>query len=273
MGDLIKLENFAKIVPYIDLFKQGLIVTVLLAFFTVVIGFVLALVLALMRMSSFRPFLWLAHAFPDAFGFFEKDKEGNKLDSGFLYHLGRFNPLSLLATAYVEVMRSTPVVVQMWIIYYGVFGALISLPRFKFFGFIGFDRFVPGAITLGLNSAAYLCEIIRSGLQSVDGGQTEAARSLGLKQSQNLFHIVLPQALKNILPAIANEFVVIIKESAITYTIGVQDIMAQVNAIKSANFIIMEPLIVAAGLYFCLCFPASKLIAYVERRMRRGDVR
>ena len=273
MGNFIKLENFAKIVPYIDLFKQGLIVTVLLAFFTVVIGFVLALVLAILRMSNIRPFLWLSHAFPKTFGFFEKDREGNKLDSGFLYHLGRFNPLSLIATAYVELMRSTPVVVQMWIIYYGVFGALITLPRFKFFGFIAFDRFVPGAITLGLNSAAYLCEIIRSGLQSVDGGQTEAARSLGLRQGQNLRYIVLPQALKNILPAIANEFVVIIKESAIAYTIGVQDIMAQVNAIKSANFIIMEPLIVAAGIYFCLCFPASKLIAYVERRMRRGDVR
>ena len=79
--------------------------------------------------------------------------------------------------------------------------------------------------------------------------------------------------MKNILPAIANEFVVIIKESAITYVIGVQDIMAQVNAIRGATFIIMEPLLIAAWLYFCLCFPTSKLIAYVERRMRRGDVR
>lgn len=273
MGNFIKLENFAKIVPFMELFRHGLIVTVLLAFFTVVIGFILALGLAILRMSNIRPFLWLSHAFPKVFGFFETDKDGNKLDSGFLYHLGRFNPFSFLATAYVEVMRSTPVVVQMWIIYYGVFSALITLPRFNFFGFISFDRFVPGAITLGLNSAAYLCEIIRSGLQSVDGGQTEAARSLGLKQGQNLRFIVLPQALKNILPAIANEFVVIIKESAIAYTIGVQDIMAQVNAIKSANFIIMEPLLVAAGIYFCLCFPASKLIAYIERRMRRGDIR
>ncbi len=273
MGNFIKLENFALIVPYIKLFKQGLIVTILLAALTVLIGFVLALVLAVLRMSNIRPFLGLAHAFPKTFGFFEFDKEGNKLDSGFLYQMGRFNPLGFLATAYVEIMRSTPVLVQMWIIYYGVFGALFSLPRFKMLGFINFDRFVPGAITLGLNSAAYLCEIIRSGLQSVDGGQTEAARSLGLKQWQNLRYIVLPQALKNILPAIANEFVVIIKESAIVYTIGVQDIMAAVNAVKGANSIIMEPLLVAACIYFCLCFPASKAIAYVERRMRRGDVR
>ena len=274
MGNFfINPENFGAITPYLDLFRQGLIVTVLLAFCTVVIGFILALVLALLRMSAFRPFLWLSHAAPKTFGFFERDREGNKLDSGFLYHLGRFNPLSFLATAYVEIMRSTPVLVQILIIYYGVFGSLIILPKFKFFGFIAFDRFIPGAITLGLNSAAYLCEIIRSGLQSVDGGQTEAARSLGLKQFQNLRYIVLPQALKNILPAIANEFVVIIKESAITYVIGVQDIMAQVNAIRGATFTIMEPLLIAAGLYFCLCFPTSKLIAYVERRMRRGDVR
>ena len=273
MENFIKLENFSKILPYMQMFKEGLAITILLAFFTVVIGFVLALVLAILRMSNFRPFLMLSHACPKVFGFFERDKEGNKLDSGFLYHMGRFNPISFLATAYVEIMRSTPVIVQMWIIYYGVFGALFTLPRFKLLGFIAFDRFVPGAITLGLNSAAYLCEIIRSGLQSVDGGQTEAARSLGLRQTQNLRYIVLPQALKNILPAIANEFVVIIKESAIAYTIGVQDIMAAVNAVKGATYIIMEPLLVAAGIYFCLCFPASKLIAYVERRMRRGDVR
>lgn len=236
------------------------------------IGFALALVLAVMRMSNFRPFLMLAHAFPKVFGFFERDKEGLKLDSGFLYHMGRFNPFSFLATAYVEIIRSTPVLVQIWIIYYGVFNA-IKLPAFKLFGFIAFNRFLPGAVTLGINSAAYLCEIIRSGMQSVDGGQTEAARSLGLKQLQNLRYIIMPQALKNILPAIANEFVTIIKESAIVWTIGVADIMAAVNAVKGATYIIMEPLIVAAGIYFCLCFPTSKLIAYAERRMRRGDVR
>ena len=90
---------------------------------------------------------------------------------------------------------------------------------------------------------------------------------------QNLRYIIMPQALKNILPAIANEFVTIIKESAIVWTIGVADIMAAVNAVTGGIYIIMEPLIVASGIYFCLCFPTSKLIAYAERRMRRGDVR
>ena len=269
---MIKLDTFPRILPFLQMFKEGVGVTVLLSLCTVLIGFALALVLAVMRMSNFRPFLMLSHAFPKVFGFFERDREGMKLDSGLLYHVGRFNPFSFLATAYVEIIRSTPVLVQIWIIYYGVFNA-IKLPTFKLFGFIAFNRFFPGAMTLGINSAAYLCEIIRSGMQSVDGGQTEAARSLGLKQLQNLRYIIMPQALKNILPAIANEFVTIIKESAIVWTIGVADIMAAVNAVKGATYIIMEPLIVAAGIYFCLCFPTSKLIAYVERRMRRGDVR
>ncbi|MCX4370990.1 MAG: amino acid ABC transporter permease [Dysosmobacter sp.] len=272
MGNFIQLENFSKIAPYADMFKEGLIVTVLLSLFTVVIGFVLALILAIMRMSNFRPFLWLAHAFPGIFGFFERDSAGMKRDSGFLYHLGRFNPLSFLATAYVEILRSTPVIVQVAIIFYGVF-SIVELPKITILGFIKFDRFVPGIVALGMNSGAYLCEIIRAGIQSIDGGQSEAARSLGLRQAQTLRYIILPQALKNILPAIANEFVVIIKESAITYTIGVQDIMSSVNAVRGATFIIMEPLLVATGLYFCLCFPTSKLIAYIERRMSRGDKR
>jgi len=269
---MIKLSNFPRILPFVQMFQEGVVVTVLLSLFTVILGFALGLVLAVMRMSNFRPLLMLAHALPKTFGLFERDKEGNKRDSGFVYHLGRFNPLNFLATAYVEVIRSTPVLVQIWLLYYGVF-KVIKLPTFKIFGFITFSRFFPGVMTLAINSAAYLCEIIRSGMQSVDGGQTEAARSLGLKQMQNLRYIVMPQALKNILPSIANEFVTIIKESAIVWTIGVADIMAAVNAVKGSILIIMEPLIVAAGIYFCLCFPTSKLIAYVERRMRRGDVR
>ena len=225
-------------------------VTILLSLFTVLIGFVLALVLALMRMSNVRPFRSLG-----------LDKDGHLRDGGFLVTLSKFNPLSFLATAYVEILRSTPVIVQVMIIYYGVFG-IIDLPRFTVFGFIKFERFFPGVVALGMNSGAYLCEIIRSGLQSVDGGQTEAARSLGLTQ-----------AVKNILPAIANEFVVIIKESAITYTIGVQDIMSAVQQVKGATFVIIEPLLVATAIYFCLCFPTSKVIAYFERRMSRGDKR
>ena len=261
MDHFIQLSNFSKIVPYAQMFGQGVVVTILLSLFTVLIGFVLALVLALMRMSNVRPFRSLG-----------LDKDGHLRDGGFLVALSKFNPLSFLATAYVEILRSTPVIVQVMIIYYGVFG-IIDLPRFTVFGFIKFERFFPGVVALGMNSGAYLCEIIRSGLQSVDGGQTEAARSLGLTQKQNLRFIILSQAVKNILPAIANEFVVIIKESAITYTIGVQDIMSAVQQVKGATFVIIEPLLVATAIYFCLCFPTSKVIAYFERRMSRGDKR
>ena len=261
MDHFIQLSNFSKIVPYAQMFEQGVVVTILLSLFTVLIGFVLALVLALMRMSNVRPFRSLG-----------LDKDGHLRDGGFLVTLSKFNPLSFLATAYVEILRSTPVIVQVMIIYYGVFG-IIDLPRFTVFGFIKFERFFPGVVALGMNSGAYLREIIRSGLQSVDGGQTEAARSLGLTQKQNLRFIILPQAVKNILPAIANEFVVIIKESAITYTIGVQDIMSAVQQVKGATFVIIEPLLVATAIYFCLCFPTSKVIAYFERRMSRGDKR
>ena len=106
--------------------------------------------------------------------------------------LSKFNPLSFLATAYVEILRSTPVLVQIFIIYYGVFG-MIDLPSFQMFGFIKFNRFFPGVVALGMNSGAYLCEIMRAGIQSIDQGQTEAARSLGLSQTMNLRYIILPQ--------------------------------------------------------------------------------
>ncbi|HJD02465.1 MAG TPA: amino acid ABC transporter permease [Candidatus Mediterraneibacter excrementavium] len=258
---MIQLKNFSLITPYAEMFWQGTLVTIFLALFTVVIGFCLALILALMRMSNLRPLRFLGI-----------DADGHQREQGTLAVLSRFNPLAFIATAYVEIIRSTPVLVQIFIIYYGVFG-IIDLPSFQLFGFIRFERFFPGVVALGMNSGAYLCEIIRSGIQSIDSGQTEAARSLGLSQGQNMRYIILPQAIKNILPAIANEFVVIIKESAVTYTIGVQDIMSAVNVVKGSAYVIVEPLLVATAIYFCLCFPTSKIIAYIERRMSRGDRR
>ena len=262
MGSFISAGGFEKTFRYAKLFQQGLAITVLLALFTVLIGFLLGILLAVMRLSSFRPFRFLSI-----------DKNGRLRDGGFLLTLSKFNPLSFIATCYVEIIRSTPVLVQILIIYHGVFGYLFDLPNFTMFGFIKFNRFFPGVVALGINSSAYLCEIIQSGIQSIDGGQNEAARSLGLSSGQTMLSIILPQAVRNILPAIANEFVVIIKESAITYTIGVQDLMAAVEAVRGAYFIIMEPLLVATAVYFCLCFPTSKLIAYVERRMSRGNKR
>ena len=257
---MLSIEGFKSAFKYIQLFKEGLVCTVSLSALTVIMGFVLALLLALMRMADLRPFRFL-----DA-------NHSGQSRGGFLGALSRFRPLNFIASIYVEVFRATPLMVQLFIVYY-ILLADLNLPTFKLFGLIRFERFVPGVIALSLNSAAYLSEIIRSGIQSIDGGQTEAARSLGMTQVQNMRYIVLPQAIKNILPAIANEFVTIIKESSICWTIGVQEIMSAVNSIKAATFTIGEALIIAACVYFCLTFPTSKIIEYFERKMSRGDKR
>ena len=233
---MLTLKGFEKALEYWQLFLQGVVCTVSLSALTVIFGFILALILAVCR-------------------------------------LGRSRVLKAIATVYVELFRATPMVVQVFIIFYVVFNGVKVLPGFKLFGFIRFERFFPAVVALALNSGAYLSEIIRSGIQSIDGGQTEAARSLGLSAWKTMRFVVLPQAIKNILPAIANEFVTIIKESAICYTIGVQDIMSAVNTVKGSTYRMGEALIIATVLYFCLTYPTSKIIAHFERKMRRGDVR
>lgn len=259
---MLSAQGFAATFKYLSMFRDGLICTVSLSALTVIFGFVLALILAMIRLSNFNVFRFLST--------YSQRKLLQR--GGFVLALSRFNPLSFLANVYVEVFRATPMLVQLFIIYYIIFAG-IDLPNFKLFGFIRFDRFLPGVVALSLNSGAYLSEIIRSGIQSIDGGQTEAARSLGMSQLQNMRFIILPQAIKNILPAIANEFVTIIKESSICYTIGVQEIMYAVASVKGATFSIAEPLIVATCVYFCLTFPTSKIIAYFERKMSAGDKR
>lgn len=231
----ISLAHLDKILSFRDLFLQGLLVTVLLSLLTVLIGFILAFALAMMHLSSFRLF-------------------------------------RIISGAYVQFVRCTPMLVQIFLVYYVMFG-FIKLPQFTFLGFIQFERFFPAVVALSLNSGGYMSDVIRGGIEGVDQGQKEAARSLGMSGGQTMYHIILPQAIKNILPAVANEFVTIIKESSICYTIGVQDIMFNVKSVQSATFIIAEPLLVATLLYFCLCFPTSKLIQYVERRMRASDRR
>lgn len=259
---MFSAQGFAATFKYLSMFRDGLICTILLSALTVLFGFILALILAMLRLSNINVFRFLST--------FSQRKLLQR--GGFWLAASRFNPVSFFANVYVEVFRATPMLVQLFIIYYIVFAG-IDLPNFKLFGFIRFDRFIPGVVALSLNSGAYLSEIIRSGIQSIDGGQTEAARSLGMSQLQNMRFIILPQAIKNILPAIANEFVTIIKESSICYTIGVQEIMYAVNSVKGATFSIAEPLVVATCVYFCLTFPTSKIIAHFERKMSVGDKR
>ena len=175
---MISIQGFESAFRYMDLFLEGLVCTITLSALTVVFGFVLAMVLALMRMSTWQPLKFL-----------RKSKDGHP-KGGFIGAVSRFNPLRFLASVYVEIFRATPMLVQLFIVYYVILGD-ISLPAFKLFGFIRFERMVPGVIALSLNSAAYLSEIIRSGIQSIDHGQTEAARSLGMSSVQTMRCIIL----------------------------------------------------------------------------------
>ena len=177
-----------------------------------------------------------------------------------LLRLSRVRVLRVLSGAYIEFLRGTPMLVQVLIVYYGLPQLGVRLPRMT-----------AGILALVINSGAYMAEIVRSGIQAIDVGQTEASRSLGMTQVQTMLYIILPQALKNILPAIGNEFVVIIKESSILYTIGIYELTYQANKLASTNFRYLETLTVSALIYFVLTFTTSKLLGLLERRMKRAD--
>ena len=177
-----------------------------------------------------------------------------------LMRLSRIRPLRWLSGVYIEFLRGTPLLVQVLIIYYGLPQLGIRLPRMT-----------AGTVALVINSAAYMAEIVRSGIQAIDAGQSEASRSLGMTSAQTMLYIILPQAIKNILPAVGNEFVVIIKESSILYTIGIYELTYQANKLASTNFRYLETLMISALVYFVLTFTTSRLLGLLERRMRRGD--
>ena len=164
--------------------------------------------------------------------------------------------LSALSTAYIEFFRGTPLMVQLYRVYFGTY-ILAGLDV---------NRFLAALIAVSLNSAAYVAEIIRAGIFSIDRGQTEAALSLGLTDKQALMKIVLPQAVKNILPALGNELVTLVKETSIASVIGVTEIMYQSDSIHATTYD-FRALTIAAGLYFVLTFGMSKLLGKMERRL------
>ena len=170
------------------------------------------------------------------------------------------NIANWLCKVYLTVIRGTPAMIQILIMFFVVF----STAR---------NGTPVAMLTFGINSGAYVAEIIRGGIISVDKGQKEAAHAIGMTHWQTMTTVVLPQAIRNILPAIANEFVTIIKESAICFTIGVQDIMSAVNSVKGATYRITEALVIATALYFCLTYPTSKVIAHFEKKMSAGSSR
>lgn len=163
--------------------------------------------------------------------------------------------IRFLGSSYVEFVRGTPLLIQVMFIYFGV-GVFFNLPALT-----------AGIIAVSLNSGAYICEIIRSGLNSVDSGQSEAARSLGMSRNQAMRHIIFPQALKNIWPALGNEFITIIKESSIVSVIGVGELIFQTRVVRSASFEGILPLIITMMIYFVLTFTLTKILNYFEGRM------
>ena len=225
--------NFSFLPAYGGYFLQGMAYTLLLAVVSVALAVIPALLLALMRLSK------------------------SKFIKG-------------LSGAYIAVFRSTPLLVQLSIIYFGLFG-VISIPRITILGFVDLSRFIPGVVALALNSSAYVAEIFRAGILAVDKGQTEAARSLGLSSWQSMKLVVLPQAIKNVLPALANEIVTMVKESSICSMLGMAVLMFVAKTVGNGTLITLAPYTVAALIYFCINYPASKAIEAIERRMRRGD--
>lgn len=168
----------------------------------------------------------------------------------------------VIASVYIEFIRGTPLLLQIFIVYFGTTSFGLKL-----------TPVVACVIALSINSGAYVAEIIRSGIDAIDKGQLEAARSLGMNQRMVMQHIILPQAIRNILPAIGNEFVAIIKESSMASAIGVAEITYGAKLVTGATYRSFEPLIVAAICYFILTFTLGRLMAYVERRLKGNDSR
>lgn len=163
----------------------------------------------------------------------------------------------IIANAYIEIIRGTPLYLQIMIVYYGT-AQILNLDV---------SALISGIIAISLNSAAYVSELIRAGIEAIDKGQLEAARSLGMNYGQSMILVIIPQAIKNILPAIGNEFIAVIKESSMASTIGVAELMYASNKVTGAIFRSFEPLIVSACCYFILTYTLGRVIKYIERRM------
>ena len=194
---------------------HGLEVTLVLTVLSVALGVIIGIIIALMRVSKIRPFSWLGR-FPR------------------LKRLARWNPVAGLGRLYVEIIRGTPLLVQLLIMYYVVFGSYRFMPKI----------FV-AAIAFGINSGAYVAEIIRGGIESIDNGQLEAARSLGLSYPQAMRYVILPQAMKNSLPALISECIAMLKETSVVGWIGLGDIMRGADDIRSLTATAFQSLFAA----------------------------
>ena len=185
-----------------------------------------------------------------------------------LCRMSKFKPLKYIAVAIVEFVRGTPLMVQLMFIFYGLPMIGVTFPDISFIP--NFSRFMAGGVAMSLNSSAYVSEIIRSGIQAVDPGQMEAARSIGFTYGESMRKVILPQAVKNILPALGNEFVTVIKESSIVSVIGIADLMFRTNDVIAVTYRSLQALLIAALLYFVMTFITGRLVSLAERKMKNG---
>ena len=216
---------------YWQYFLRGTRATIVIALITVMCGTLLGCVIALMRISTVKPLEW-------------------------------FSKL------YITVLRGTPMLVQLYIIYYQL--NFLPYPDGEMFG-VELKRVIPCILALSMNSASYVAEIIRSGIQAVDPGQMEAARSCGMTAIQAMGYIVMPQAIKNILPAIGNEFVTMVKETAIIQYLGIGDLMYNNGIVVTATYNPLPCYYISAIIYLILNIGLGKCVSIFERRMQKNE--
>lgn len=226
--------DFSFVGEYSSYFLNGVVVTLFISIITVILSTALGTLLALMKLST------------------------NKL-------------IRLLSSIYIAVFRGTPMFLQI-LIGFVVFYGKIPVPKVNIMN-AELALLVAGMIPLAMNSAAYVAEIVRSGIQGVEKGQTEAAYSLGLKPTLTMRYVILPQAIRNILPALGNEFVTIIKDSSLLSAIGVAELVFGATSVQSITFKGLEPLLVAAVIYFILTFMTSHLLSMWEKKLGANDVK
>lgn len=206
---------------------DGLVVTLQITLCAVILGIVLGFLVAIVRSTHDRT--------------------------------GKLKILNALCNLYLTVIRGTPVVVQLLIIYFVIFGSTTI------------SKVVVAVLAFGINSGAYVAEIFRSGIMSIDNGQFEAGRSLGFNYRQTMIYIIMPQAFKNVLPALGNEFISLLKETSVSGYIALQDLTKGGDIIRSRTYDAFMPLIAVALIYLVMVLIFSRLVGLLERRLRNSD--
>ncbi len=215
---------------------RGLGTTLLITFFALLLGLALGFIIAIIRSTH--------------------DKVCTERKGHLLLRFG-----NVICKIYLTIIRGTPTTVQLLIIYFVIFGS------------VNIDKVLCAVLAFGINSGAYVAEIIRSGIMSIDNGQNEAGRSLGLNFRRTMTFIIMPQALKNVLPALGNEFIVLLKETSISGYIALQDLTKGGDIIRSQTYSPFMPLIAVTLIYLVIVMGLSKLLTLLERRLAKNDKR